>query len=287
MRVRHKPPPPFARAFLFACAHLLATGSPLAAQERPFQTADPVPLPHGVVSVEIGADLLAGVSFPLSGLSGDLVRVPSGSFRLGVGGIAELQAASGLNLLFVDERGPGPLADQVEERGDFVHDTEDPVVGAKLRLHEETRLGPATGLRVATRLPSAGQASGLGNDTMDFLLWILAGKTIGRTRVLANGGIGILSIPTEPARQNDVLVYGLAVTRPVGTRWLLGAEVHGRRDLKRDTPPGTEDRGQARLGVRWSRGALAAYGAVVAGLHHPDPEAGVVLGLGWTHQAYP
>lgn len=266
---------------------VLAFAAPLAAQDRPLQTADPLPLPHGVVAVEIGADFLSGVTFPLSGLSGDLLRVPYGGFRLGVGGIAELQVSSGLNLLFIDERGTGPFAEFAEDRGDVVHDIEDPVVGAKLRLHEESPRMPATGLRVATRLPSAGQASGLGNDTIDFFLWLLAGKTVGRTRLLANGGIGILSLPTEPTRQNDVLVYGLAVTRPVGAEWTVAAEVHGRVDLKNAAPVGTEDRGQARLGVRWTRDALALYGAFVAGLHDPDPDAGVVVGVGWNLQAYP
>ena len=265
----------------------LVLAAPTRAQEPPLQTADPVPLPHGALAIELGADLLMDVAFPLSGLSGDLVRAPSVGLRLGLGGIGEFQVSTGWNHLFIDARGPGPFADQVNVDGDVTRDAEDPVVATKIRLREETARWPATGFRAATRLPSAGQESGLGNDAMDFLFSILAGKTVGKTRLLANAGLGILSAPLRGDRQNDVLVYGVSASRPLDDRWTLAGEIHGRRDLKGDTPPGTEDHGLARLGASWTRAPLVLYGAVVAGLDDYDPDVGASIGISWTRQAYP
>lgn len=274
-----------ARIPTFALAALAALAAPAAAQQRPLRTADPVPIEHGRISLEAGIDWLDGVTFPLSGLAGDLLRAPWISFRLGLGGIAELQVAGGHNLLFIEERRPAPFADMLGVDGDVTSDIEDPVVSTKIRLHEETRWRPATGARVATRLPSAGNESGLGNDTMDFFLWVLAGKSVGRTRVLANVGLGVLGVPERGDRQNDVLVYGLAAERPIGGRWTVLGEVHGRKDTKHDTPAGTEDSGQVRLGARWARGPLTLDAALIAGLHRPDPDLGLTLGLSWLRDA--
>jgi hypothetical protein len=264
----------------------LALAAPARAQEPPLHTADPVPLPHGTIAIELGADFLTDFEFPLSGLSGDLVRAPSVGLRLGLGGIGEFQVTTGWNHLFIESRGPGPFADQVEVDGDVSQDVDDPVVATKIRLHEETARWPATGIRAATRLPSAGQESGLGNDAMDFLLWILVGKTVGTTRLLVNGGLGILSAPLRGDRQNDVLVYGVSASHPLDDRWTLAAEIHGRRDLKGDTPPGTEDHDLARLGARWTRAPLVLHGTIVAGLNDHDPDIGAAVGISWTRQAY-
>lgn len=267
---------------LIACAF----PAPVRAQDRPLRTADPVPLPHGMMSVDLGVDFLHGVSFPLSGLEGDLLRAPSGAFRLGMGGLGEFQVFSGMNLFFIEERGPGPFAHVVRE-GDFTHDIDDPVVATKIRLQEETARWPATGLRAATRLPSAGQESGLGTDTFDFLLWLLAGKTMRGTRVLANVGLGILPVAEEGESQNDVLVYGLAASRPVAGGWTLAGEIHGRYDTRDKTPRGTENQAQARLGARLARGSLTFDGAIIAGLHEHDPDIGATLGLSWLFRAFP
>lgn len=264
---------------------LLALAAAARGQERPLRTADPVPLPHAHLAVEAGVDWLDGVSFLLSGLSGDLLRVPSVAFRYGLGGLAEFQVAGGFNLLFIDDRQPAPFADMLNVDGDIAHDIDDPVVAVKIRLHDESQYVPDTGFRVATRLPSAGNQSGLGNDTMDFLLWVLAGKTIHRTRLLANVGLGVLAVPERGHRQNDVLLYGLAATRPLAERWTLAVEVNGRRDLELDTPAGTDDMSQGRLGLRWNRGAVVLDTALVVGLHRSDPTAGATLGMTWVHPA--
>jgi hypothetical protein len=276
----------------FVVLVVLAAGAviagPLAAQTRPLRTADPDPVPHGRLAVETGVEWLEGVSFPLSGLEGDLLRAPALAFRLGLGGVAEFQIFGGHDLLFIDERRPAPFADMVDVEGDVAHDIYDPVVATKLRLQRETPRWPALGLRVATRLPSAGNASGMGTDTTDFYLWVLAGKSLGATRFLANFGLGVLSDPLRGDRQNDVLMYGLAAARPLSERWALTLEVHGRRDRSSQGPTvGTEDMGQARLGARWARGAIALDGALIAGLQSPEPDIGATVGVSWLVEAIP
>ena len=63
---------------------------------------------------------------------------------------------------------------------------------------------PSFGIRFATKLPTAGNESGLGLDTMDFSLVGLVGKTARSVRVVGNFGLGILSDPIDGDRQNDV-----------------------------------------------------------------------------------
>jgi hypothetical protein len=259
-----------------------ALASPLVAQTRPIRTADPDPLPHGRFAIEMGVEWLDEVSFPLSGLEGDLLRAPAIAFRLGLGGLAEFQVAGGLDLLFIDDRRPAPFADMVQVDGDLSHDIYDPVVATKVRLQRETERWPSMGLRVATRLPSASNKSGLGTDTTDFFLWVMAAKTLGRARLLANLGLGVLAVPTRGDRQNDVLMYGLAAERPLSERWTLALEVNGRTDRSSgETPEGTEDMGQARFAARWSAGAIALDGGLIAGLHGPEPNIGATVGMSW------
>jgi hypothetical protein len=265
-----------------------AMASPLAGQTRPLRTADPDPIPHGRLAVEMGVEWLDEVAFPLSGLEGDLLRAPAVAFRFGLGGLAEFQVAGGHDLLFIDDRRPAPFADMIHVDGDVAHDIYDPVVATKLRLQRETPRLPSMGLRVATRLPSASNKSGLGTDTTDFFMWVLAGKTIVGTRLLANLGLGVLSVPTRGDRQNDVLMYGLAADRPIGERWSVALEVNGRTDRSSGEPPeGTEDMGQARLGARWIAGTIALDGALIVGLHAPEPDVGATVGMSWLMHAIP
>jgi hypothetical protein len=252
---------------------------PLSSQTLSLPTADPEPVPHRILAIEAGAEAGRDVAFPLSGLEGDLLRAPMLGFRYGVGGIVEIQLAGGYQVLLLDARREAPFDGRVEVDGDVTRDWVDPVVATKIRLLEERGARPAVGLRFATRLPAAGNESGLGNDTIDFLYWILAGKTWGRTRLLANVGLGVLSLPTTGDVQNDVVLYGAAVERSVGRRWTLFAEANGRTDRRGDAPPGTEDTGQARLGGRWARGTIAIAAAVAVGLHEADPDLGVTLGV--------
>ena len=56
-------------------------------------------------------------------------------------------------------------------------------------------------LRFSTRLPNAGNESGLGLDTTDFHFGLAIGKTVQSIRVVGNFGFGILGDPVRGDRR--------------------------------------------------------------------------------------
>ena len=81
--------------------------SPRAAQQRPLVTEDPETIGAGRVLLEAGLDYGRGVEYPVSGLTGQLLRVPLIGVSVGISSIAELQFDGGLyNRLAITERNP-------------------------------------------------------------------------------------------------------------------------------------------------------------------------------------
>jgi hypothetical protein len=273
-----------ARVFLFIVIAGLSGAGPARAQQRPLLTEDPTPIAAGAFLVELGVEVEIDRSFPLSGLEGDLYRLPYLGLSFGLGNVAEFQVDAGFNLLHVRNRNPAPLTGDLDFSGDMTTDIEDPVVATKVRLLSETRRAPGVALRVATRLPSASNESGIGNDTIDWFMTVLAGKTLSDLRVVANFGLGVLPVPLQGDRQNDVLTGGLSVAwRHAGGLEVVG-EVNGRMDVEGEPPVGTEDRGQLRLGVRYPLGALLDSrfrldGGILVGLTEVDPDVGATIGV--------
>ena len=186
------------------------------AQQRPLVTEDPETIGAGRVLVEGGFDYTRGVLYPASGLQGNLLRFPLIGFSVGVSSIAEIQIDGGWrNRLSITSRRPAPLRDMLTVTGNSTSDVEDIVIGAKVRLAPEGAKRPAFGFRFATRLPNAGNESGLGLDTTDFLSSALIGKTTESVRIVGNVGLAILGDPLRGDRQNDEMAYGLSFARAV------------------------------------------------------------------------
>ena len=107
----------------------LALAAPAAAQQRPLVTEDPETIGSGLILFEGGFDLQQEIFFPVSGLQGDLLRVPTLGLSFGLSSIAELQIDGGLyNRLKVNERSPAPLSGMLDFTGDSTSDFEDIVV---------------------------------------------------------------------------------------------------------------------------------------------------------------
>ena len=141
----------------------LISASAAVAQQRPLVTEDPEPVGSGLILVEVGIDYLREQPYPVSGLRGHLVRVPTLGFSMGVSAIAEIQVDNiSYQRLRVLERVDAPLSQLLRLSGDRTSDMDDIVVGAKVRMLSETEGRPAIGLRFATRLPNTGNESGLG-----------------------------------------------------------------------------------------------------------------------------
>src|SRR5918999_3587421 len=98
---------------------LLVVTAAAGAQQRPLVTEDPETVGSGNVLIEGGFDYQRSVFYPTSGLTGNLLRLPTLGVSFGLSSIAELQIDGGFyNRLTVTSREPGPLADELMVEGD-------------------------------------------------------------------------------------------------------------------------------------------------------------------------
>ena len=261
---------------------------PALAQQRPLVTEDPETVGAGQVLVETGFDYVRDAVYPVSGLEGNLLRVPLVGVSIGISSIAELQFDGGLyNRLTVMRRFSAPLEGLVTADGDRTSSIEDLVVGTKVRLMSEGASRPGLALRFATRLPNASNESGLGLDTTDFFASLLLAKTVESVRVVTNIGIGILGDPTRGDRQNDVLTYGVSFARAISQSAEVVGEVTGHLNTRSGVPPpGTDTRGMLRFGSRYTLGPVRADTALLVGLTPRDPGFGVSAGFTYVFNAF-
>jgi hypothetical protein len=267
---------------------MLAIGGRADAQSRPLLTEDPETVPSGDILLEAGLDLQRGVTYPASGLTGNLWRVGTFGLSFGVSPIAEIQLDGGVrNSLAITSSVPAPLSDMLTVSGDRTSDFEDLVIGTKVRFAAETATRPAMAVRFWTRLPNAENESGLGLDTTDFHFGLAFGKTVQSVRVVGNFGFGILPDPVRGDRQNDVIDYGMSVARAVAPGAEVVGELNGRLNTRSGTPPvGTESRSAMRLGGRLTRGPVRADAALIIGVTELDPSWGFTAGLTWVFKAF-
>ncbi|MBA2302415.1 MAG: hypothetical protein H0W08_07245 [Acidobacteria bacterium] len=258
------------------------------AQQRPLVTEDPETIGSGLVLLEAGVDQQREIFYPLSGLTGNLLRLPTLGVSFGISSVAEIQVDGGLyNRLTVTGRELAPLSAVLNFTGDRTTSIEDLVVGTKVRLLSETAGRPALGVRFATKLPNASNESGLGLDTTDFHVAFLLGKTVQSIRVVGNVGLGILEDPTQGDQQRDVMTYGLSFARAVRQGLEVVGEVNGRLDVRDGVPPpGTESRGAMRVGARFTKSTVRIDGGVIIGMTSRDPSVGFTAGLTWVFRAF-
>src|SRR6187397_772749 len=178
---------------IFASLILLLGAGTAAAQQRPLLTEDPETIGAGRVLLEGGVEYDDDAVYPVSGLRGNLWRLPLVGVSVGVSSIAEVQIdQASFSRLSTTSRSRAPLSDLVTATGSSTTDADDLIIGTKIRVAGETSSRPAFGFRFATKLPNAGNESGLGLDTTDFLASILVGKTTRSVRIVGNFGFTIL-----------------------------------------------------------------------------------------------
>jgi hypothetical protein len=268
---------------------LLAIAGSAFAQQRPLVTQDPEPVGAGRVLIEGGLDLAHDQQYPVSGLKGNLLAVPTIGISVGLSSIAELEIDGGFyDRLNITSRNPNaPLVSLLTVTGDSTHDVADTIIGTKIRLLSETANRPAFGIRFATKLPNASNESGLGLDTTDFFATLLGAKTVQSIRVVGNIGVGILGDPTNGNRQNDDLMYGLSFARAMTQEAELVGELNGRVSTRKgDAFPGTETRGLLKLGGRYTHGMLRVDAGIYFGLTTVDPTIGFTTGFTYVFNAF-
>jgi hypothetical protein len=272
-----------------ACLLLvLCTALPAAAQQRPLVTEDPETVGAGNILIEGGFDAQREVEYPASGLTGNLLRLPTLGVSFGFSSILELQVDGGFyNRLNITSIEPAPLSDKLELTGDSTHDLEDLVVATKIRLVSEAPGRPSFGIRLATKLPIAGNESGLGMDTIDFSILALIGKTTRSVRLVGNFGLGVLPDPVEGDRQNDVIMYGFSVARALVQGFEIVGDINGRFNTRNArVPPGTETRSTMRAGVRYTHAAVRFDGGLIFGLTSRDPSFGFTGGVTYVFKGF-
>jgi len=266
---------------------LLGSANAVLAQQRPLATEDPETIGAGRVLIEAGIDYARDVEYPVSGLEGHLRRFPLIGISIGIGSVGEVQIDGGLyNHLSITDRNPAPLSHMLTVTGDSTSSIEDMVIGTKVRLLSEGVSRPSFALRSATRVPNAGNEKGLGLDTMDFYSTVLVAKTVQSVRIVGNVGLGILGDPTRGDRQNDVILYGLSFARAITPAAEVVGELNGRKDTREgEPPPGTESRGMARFGGRYTIGSWRGDAAVMFGITSNDPTVGFAGGFTYVFTA--
>ena len=275
------------RTFLISVTISLAAGAAFA-QQRPLLTEDPETIGAGRLLLEGGVELDHDVVYPVSGLQGNLLRVPVVGLSIGVSSIAEIQIDQvSFSRLDITARRTAPLSDLVTATGSSTTDADDVMIGAKVRIAPEGTRRPAFGFRFATKLPNTGNESGLGLDTTDFFSSILVGKTTQSVRIVGNIGLGILGDPTNGNRQNDVVTYGLSFARAITNEAEVVGEVNGRANTRAAGPlPGTESRSIVRMGLRYTTGGLRGDAAVLLGATNNDPGIGFMAGFTYAFTAF-
>jgi hypothetical protein len=260
---------------------------PAAAQQRPLATEDPETIGAGRILLEGGIEFARKQQYPVSGLQGDLWRVPSVGISIGISSIAEFQIDGGFNQLTIAERQPAPLADRVTATGDRSGDVQDLLVATKIRILSETYRRPAVGFRFATRLPNASNESGLGLDTTDVLMAVLLAKTTESVRIVGNIGVGILADPTVGDRQNDVITYGVSLARALTDQTEIVGELNGLVSTREGGAfPGSDTRGVLNFGGRYTTGSFRIDGGMFVGLTSIDPTFGITGGFTWVFRAF-
>ena len=272
---------------LFAILIVLAAATPSFAQQRPLKTEDPETIGAGRVLIEAGVDYNRDVFFPVSGLRGNHFMVPPFGLSLGVSSIAEIQIDAGLyQKLYITEIVPNaPFSNFLQLDTSSTADVDDIYIGAKVRLLSETARRPAIGSVFSTRLPNAGNESGLGKDMQDFASSIVIGKTIQSIRVVANVGMLMLGNPVRQAAQDDLLIYSLSVARALTQRTEVVGEFVGRANFANITTPGAEDRGLLRFGARYTINSVRFDTGVLLGLTSRDPKIGITGGFTFVFNA--
>lgn len=281
------------RSLALAFCLVLAGSRAALAQQRPLVTEDPETIGTGNVLIEGGFDVERGIELPVFGLEGNLLRVPTLGVSFGFSSILELQIDGGFyhRLDITEPRAAAPLSAVVKD-GDSTSDVSDLVVATKIRLVPEAPGRPGFGIRLATKLPFAGNDSGLGLETMDFFATALVGKTTRSVRIVGNLGIGLLSDPLIGNEQDRALLYGVSVARALREGLEFVTEINGRlSDGERDAPAGpqptgTESRSALRIGSRFTRGTVRVDGGLIVGLTSRDPSIGFTAGLTYVFKGF-
>jgi hypothetical protein len=223
----------------------------------------------GNMRLHAGFELRPNWQAPITRATGDLYRF--GTLRCDFG-LAE-------NVVFQIR---GAVKQVLKSNGKtLARDAGDFSLATIARVLSEKPKRPALGFRVETKLSNTNQDRGIGANTTDITMSILATKQFRSFTAFSDIGLVILTAPRQINDQNDALVYGLGVLWKVNKKIQLAGEIHGFTSPRDQIPLGTEDRNAARLGLVWKLPKFALEITAVQGLTQREGDLGAMAGISW------
>jgi hypothetical protein len=221
----------------------------------------------GGMWLHAGFELRSNWQAPITRAIGDLYRYGTLRFDLGLAENVSFQVRGAVRQILSSNS-----KTVARDAGDFS-------IATITRVLAEKPYRPALGFRVETKLPNTNQDRGIGNNTTDITMSILATKQFGSALVFSDLGLAIMSAPRQINDQNDALVYGFGALWNAGKKLQLAGEINGFTSPRNQIPLGTEDRSTARLGVAWKFSRVALEILAVKGLLKREGNWGIIAGL--------
>jgi len=253
---------------------LVTAAASAGAQTRPLLTEEASTAPAGTLVLETGFEAIMAEPSFITGA--ERTRWDGPLLRLVYSPADRVE----LDLEWVTAVGAGS-----EPGRSSVWDFGDVTLRTKLRLLEGRDRRPTLSARFGVTLPQTSfededsRLLALGPNTIRFYSEALLTQPIGPVRLDANAGLFLHDDPMRLHEQLDFLSYGLALRWAVRPAWEIVAEVAGRAG---EGKPGADERSEARVGVRYTRGRLRFDAAVRRGLIPEQGTWGGSAGLSWT-----
>lgn len=257
---------------------LLLPATRASAQLRPLD-----PLDWGVLGPEgntvvVGTAFYSGQRASLAGTEGLLLEL--GAFRAswGFGRVAVELAGTALRVFEERSTFADPIGGVLPAADDRRRDVGDYRVSTILGLTRPgSRLGAA--LRFGVRLPTTDDVQGLERDQTDFYSLLVGRAADGPWELVAEAGLGINGTRDLQVGQVDPMLFALSGSWDFGSLAAL-VEATGQHDTRRGADcRGTEDLGEARLGLRLGEARWLSVTAV-RGWTPSSPDFGVAVMLG-------
>lgn len=236
-------------------------------------------LPRGSVQLFTGFEFVDDWEAPLSRFRGPLYLAGMLRFDFYVSSYVSIKI-TGVLQEFQRIQGDPDLSGY-DVKSDVANDIGDFSVATVVTLLSQKRHRPAVGMRIETKLPNTNQEHGLGPNTTDVTLSLLASHRAGSLIAFGDMGVGILTAPRLLNEQNDVFVYGFGFIWKLSEEWRIAGEVNGFVSTRLTTPVGTESRGYVRLGCVWSLPRLAVEVYPGYGLTGREGAFRLMVGLSW------
>jgi hypothetical protein len=277
------------RRSLFASLLIICGAAGAMAQQRPLLTEDVDIVKPGVIRIETGFEFLQDQRFALSGLRGDLTKIADTRLSFGLAPNVEFQIEWTVQkILSIDRREVSFVPLNLGANAADSNDVGDVKLWMKMKLRNESARMPSLGFRFGIELPNSDETRGIGTNSTNFFATINAGKRLmdQKLNLFGNIGVGILQAPLGQFSQNDVLMYGLAGIYTVSDRLNIVGEVNGFHSTRRQTPIGTEDFSEARLGAQVRALGVRWNAAAIRGLTKNAPRSGLALGITYDWDAF-